>query len=276
MSGSESAREPSKLQAVVFDWAGTTVDFGSRAPALVFVEVFRRSGVPIEMEEARGPMGKAKRDHIASILALPRVAQQWRQRFGRSPGDDDVQRLYEEFLPLQKATLAEHSDVIPGIARAVAACRELGLKIGSSTGYTRELMEVVAPRAAEQGYAPDVILCADDVPAGRPAPWMLFRAAERLNVYPMRTVVKVDDTPVGIEAGRNAGTWTVGITRTGNALGLSPSEVEALPDDELQRRLAEAAERFRSGGAHFVLESVADLPELLPEIERRLRAGQKP
>lgn len=265
-----------KLRAVVLDWAGTTIDFGSRAPALVFVEVFRRSGVPIEIAEARGPMGKAKREHIAAILALPRVAEAWRQQFGCPPSDEDVERLYQEFLPLQKATLARHSEVIPGVPGAVAACRERGLKIGSSTGYTRDLMAVVVPLAEEGGYRPDAILCADDVPAGRPAPWMLFRAAEKLDVYPMRTIVKVDDTPVGIEAGRNAGTWTVGITRTGNALGLSPSELDALPADELRRRLAEAAKQFTARGAHFVLESVAELPGLLPEMERRLRAGETP
>jgi phosphonoacetaldehyde hydrolase len=274
MTSSDQQKHP--LQAVVFDWAGTTIDFGSRAPALVFREVFRRSGVPIEMDEARGPMGKAKREHIAAILALPRVAAEWQQQFGRPPGDDDVGRLYEEFLPLQKSTLAEHSDVIPGVADAVAACRQMGLKIGSSTGYTRDLMDVVVPRAAKGGYQPDAILCADDVPAGRPAPWMLFRAAEQLNVYPMRTIVKVDDTPVGIEAGRNAGTWTVGITRTGNALGLSQVELNELPADELHRRLAEAGKKFVARGAHFVLEAVAELPGLLPTIEQRLLDGQTP
>lgn len=271
-----SAIDQEKLQAVIFDWAGTTVDFGSRAPALAFVEIFRRSGVPIEMAEARGPMGKAKRDHIASILFLDRVAEAWSRHFGSAPTEQDIDRLYSEFLPLQKETLAHHSALIPGATEAVAACRERGMKIGSSTGYTRELMEVVIPIAAAGGYEPDAVMCADDASVGRPAPWLIYRNAEQLGVYPMKTIIKVDDTPIGILAGRNAGTWTVGITRTGNALGLSQEEAAALPSQELKDRLATAVESFRSAGAHYVIESVAELPSLLSQIEQQLARGITP
>src|SRR5262245_12563345 len=158
-----------ELKAVIFDWAGTTVDYGSRAPTQVFVEIFRRRGVQITEAEARGPMGAAKRDHIAALVALPRIAAQWKAHCGRDPGQPDVTLMYEEFLPLQKETLARNgSDVIPGVPEAIEKLRQQGVKIGSTTGYTRELMEVVAPLAARGGYAPEVIVCSDDVPAGRP------------------------------------------------------------------------------------------------------------
>src|SRR5262249_32353194 len=148
------------FRAVILDWAGTTVDYGSRAPAEVFVEIFHRKGIEITVAEARGPMGMAKRDHLASIAALPRVAELWRERYRRPADESDIEGMYEEFLPLQKQKLIEGSDVIPGVPEAVAECRRLGLKIGSSTGYTRELMEVVAPIAARGGYTPDVIITA--------------------------------------------------------------------------------------------------------------------
>ncbi len=257
----------SRFKAVLFDWAGTTVDYGSCAPARVFVEVFRRRGVAITEAEARGPMGRAKREHIAAIANLPRVAELWRDEFGHLPTDADVQAMYDDFLPLQKATLANNSDVIPGIPEAVAECRRRGLKIGSSTGYTRELMEVVAPLAARGGYSPDAIVCSDDVTAGRPAPWMNFRAAELLGVYPMSSVLVVDDTPIGIAAGLNAGATTVAITQTGNALGLSLAEVTALSAGELDSRLATIEQDFRQAGAHHLLRSVADLPDLLSQLE---------
>ncbi len=257
----------SRFKAVLFDWAGTTVDYGSCAPARVFVEVFRRRGVAITEAEARGPMGRAKREHIAAIANLPRVAKLWRDEFGHLPTDADVQAMYDDFLPLQKATLANNSDVIPGIPEAVAECRRRGLKIGSSTGYTRELMEVVAPLAARGGYSPDAIVCSDDVTAGRPAPWMNFRAAELLGVYPMSSVLVVDDTPIGIAAGLNAGATTVAITQTGNALGLSLAEVTALSAGELDSRLAAIEQDFRQAGAHHLLRSVADLPGLLSQLE---------
>ena len=251
------------LKAVLLDWAGTTVDYGSRAPTRVFVEIFRRRGVEITAAEARGPMGRAKHDHIAAVAAVPRVAALWRERYGNEPTAADVDAMYDEFLPLQKETLARGSDVLPGIPQAIAALRESGLKIGSTTGYTRELMDVVAPQAARGGYSPDVIVCSDDVSAGRPAPWMNFLAAQRLGVSPLEAVLVVDDTPVGIEAGLNAGAITVAVTQTGNALGFSEAEVAELPAAERDARLAAIEQDFRAKGAHFAIPSVADLPAML-------------
>src|SRR5262249_18003628 len=161
--------------------AGTTVDYGSRAPLHVFVEIFHRRGIEITVDEARGPMGRAKRDHIATIAALPRVAALWRGLYGRQPGGRHRQAREREVLALQKGTLSgSGSEVIPGVPQAVAELRRRGLRIGSTTGYTRDLMDVVAPLAARGGFSPDVIVCSDDVSAGRPAPWMNFRAAEQL------------------------------------------------------------------------------------------------
>ncbi len=256
------------LGAVLFDWAGTMVDYGSLAPARVFVEIFHRSGVAVTEAEARGPMGKAKREHIASVLFLPRVAALWKQVKGTEPTDKDVQKLYDEFLPLQKSVLSSMSAVIPGASQAVAWCRSRGLKIGSTTGYTRELMEVVMPVAKAGGYSPDVMFCSDDVPTGRPAPWLNFRAAEALGIYPMDRILIVDDTPLGIKAGRNAGCWTVAVSQTGNSLGLSEKEVHALPPKELATRLTQIQKEFLNAGAHHVIPSVADLPQLLQSYYR--------
>lgn len=257
------------IKAMILDWAGTTVDHGSLAPTQVFLEIFRRRGLEITIAEAREPMGRAKRDHIAMVAGFPRVAALWQAKYGQLPGDADIDAMYRDFLPLQKTTLASAgSEVIRGIPEAVAKLRDWGIKIGSTTGYTRELMHVVAPLAAKGGYWPEVTICSDDVPVGRPAPWMNFLAAQRLNVYPMDSVLVVDDTVVGIEAGRNAGAITVGITQTGNALGLSEAEVAALPPRELRERLATIEAEFLAHGADFTLPSVAAIPELV----KRLRA----
>lgn len=269
-------RESQSLQAVVLDWAGTMVDYGSRAPASVFVEIFRQTGVAITTAQAREPMGKAKREHIASVFGMPDVASRWAEKFGAPPSDADIDRLYEQFLPLQKATLGEHCELIPGARDAIADCRKRGLKIAGTTGYTRELMEVVLPAAAKQGYVPDVSLAADDTKCGRPAPWLLFEAANRLDVYPMWSIVKVDDTPVGIQAGHNAGCWTVGVTLSGNQVGLSQAEVSALTPSDREERIRTAESVFESVSAHYVIESVADLPRVLDEIQVRLTKGERP
>ena len=250
-------------KAVLLDWAGTTVDYGSRAPTQVFVEIFRRRGVEITVGEARGPMGRAKHEHIAMVAALPRVTELWRQQHGAAPTEIDVRAMYDDFLPLQKEILKQGSDVIPGIPEAIAELRRRGIRIGSSTGYTRALMEIVIPIAAAGGYHADVVVCSDEVSAGRPTPWMNVRAAELLGVYQFDQIVVVDDTPVGIEAAKNGGMIAVAASLTGNALGLSEAEVQQMPDSNLQQRLLEIETDFRKAGADYVIKSVAELPALL-------------
>lgn len=264
------------LKAVFFDWAGTIVDHGSRGPTAVLLEIFGRRGLKLSAEEARGPMGMAKREHIATLLRLPRIAEAWHQRFGNAPAEPDVDALYAEFLPLQKSILSDYSQPIAGAVSAIEQLRARGLQIGSTTGYTRDLMEVVIPIAAREGLVIETVVCADDVPRGRPTPFLLYEAALRLTVAPFSRTVVVDDTAVGVEAGRMAGAWTIGLTRTGNGVGLSEQEVGGLTETERQRLCDRAAAPLRAAGAHYVLESVAELLPTIADIEHRLRRGERP
>ena len=259
-----------QIKGVMLDWAGTTIDFGSLAPAEVFVEVFHRAGVPVTTGEAREPMGMAKRAHIAAVLELPRVKQAWQATFGKPHSEEDIDRLYAEFIPLQKSVLAKHSKMIPGAVDVVARLAARGLRIASSTGYTRELMEVVSAEAAKQGYRPEVVLCAEDARAGRPAPWMIFRAAEMLDVYPLSQWVVVDDTVVGVQAGINAGAWTVGIIETGNSMGLTEEELRELPTSERDKRKKTIREQFIQVGADYVINSITELEAVIEDINQRL------
>lgn len=264
------------LRAVVLDWSGTVIDHGSRAPALVFTELFRDAGVAITIDEARAPMGRYKRDHIAAILALPSVQARWESAHGRPPDDTDVDALFAAFNPRQVAITRQYADLIPGALDAVAAFRARGLKIGTCTGYTRAVMDEVVPAAAERGFIPDSVTTPEEVPAGRPSPYMIYLTALKLAVYPLAAVVKIGDTPTDIEEGRNAGAWSIGLARTGNELGLSVEEVAALPADERAARLERARARLQAAGAHFVVDSLADVPPLLDGIEARLVGGEKP
>ncbi len=264
------------VRAVVFDWAGTTVDYGCRAPASVFREIFARRDVPITEAQARGPMGSAKRDHIAAIASDPDVSQRWNSRYGGPPTDQDVQAMYDDFLPLQKETLKRHCELIPGAAEVFQALLDRNIAVGSNTGYTRELMEVVTPAAYEQGYRPAAVVCSDDVRYGRPAPWMFLETLHRLNAFPIWQCVKVDDTVVGIEAGRNAGAWTVALTLTGNEMGLSYEDAQALPAHERQQRLDAIAQKFAQASADYVIPSINELPQVLDDIEERLSQGELP
>lgn len=264
------------LQAVILDWAGTTVDYGSRAPAMVFVEVFKQQGVTITFEEARRPMGMAKKDHIREITRMEAVAQRWQEVHGRLPTKGDIEAMYEEFVPLQLESLADFADLIPGTQTAIAEFRRRRLKIGSNTGYNRDMTNILLAEAREYGYEPDSTVCASEVPAGRPEPWMALQNAREMRVYPMEAIVKIDDTIPGIEEGLNAGMWTIGIVQTGNEIGLSESEVKALTPEALQARLKQGYQRLAQAGAHYVVDGIWETPHILDEISNRLSCGERP
>lgn len=270
-----SYRGPIRL--VVFDWAGTTVDHGCIAPVAAFVETFKRRGVEIGLAEARAPMGLAKQDHIAAIAKQPGVAERWLAAQGRPCTETDVADMYErDFMKLQVACVADHAKLIGGLTDCVADLKQRGIKIGSSSGYFTEAMAIVLDRAKRQGYEPDATFCTGDVPAGRPEPWMMYANMRVTRTFPPEAVVKVGDTVPDIGEGLNAGAWTVGVTRTGNELGLSEDETDRLAPDDLAARITRADETLRHAGAHFVVESVREVPLILDRIEDQLRAGERP
>lgn len=264
------------LQAVIFDWAGTTVDYGCFAPVAVFIKLFQQRGVSITIAQARVPMGLEKRDHIRSIVQQHEVAAQWKNVNRKPCSEDDIDAMYRESLVIQKNSVLEYANLIPGTLETVAYCREYGLKIGSTTGYSRTVMETLRPIAAARGYEPDALVCPDDVTVGRPAPYMIYSNAIHLQVYPLSAIVKVGDTLPDIAEGQNAGCWTVGLSQTGNELGLTQAEANALSQAELAARLAPIEQRMREAGAHAVIRSIADLPDAIVGIEERLRAGEQP
>ncbi len=251
------------IRLVVVDLAGTTVDYGSRAPAGVFVKVFEEAGVSVTLDEARGPMGMHKRAHIETMLSDPEIAARWVSAHGRRHTQKDIDALYERFVPLQLACLPEYSDLIPGTLDTLRWLEGRGIPVAATTGYSREMTDVVLRRAADQGFAPTVSVCGSEVTAGRPAPWMIFRSMEATGVFPPSSVAVVGDTIPDIESGRNAGAFVVGVTKTGNMLGLAEAEVNALPRAELECRLAKAEAALFEAGADAVMESIAELPQLL-------------
>ena len=269
-----SYRGPVKM--VVLDWAGTTMDYGCLAPAVVFIEVYKRQGVEISMEQARQPMGLHKREHIKAISQQPAVAEKWEQAHGRPVQVKDIDAMFAEFQPLQMQCLADYADLIPGTLETVAALRKQGILIGSTTGYFTEAMELLKQEAARRGYMPDSSVCATQVRAGRPEPWMLLQNMLNTGIYPPEAVVKVDDTKPGIEEGLNAGTWAVGLAKTGNEVGLNQADVNALPVEQLAGRLNKARQELARVGAHYVVDSIAELPAVVEEINRRLGSGEKP
>lgn len=265
-----------RIQAAILDWAGTVVDHGSRAPMGAFVRAFAHFGVPISIADARGPMGMAKRDHISAVGRAPAVATAWTAKFGHPITEEEIDAVMAVFEPMNVASVVDHADFIPGALEALAKLKAQGIRIGSTTGYTRPIMEKLMPIAAQAGYVPDVTVCAGDLPAGRPSPLMMWHAMAAMGVWPAETVVKVDDTIPGIGEGTAAGTWTVGLSLSGNMVGLSAAELAALPEADKAALRAKAEAEMKAAGADLVIDSIAALPEAIATIDAWLEAGRKP
>ena len=265
-----------RIKAAIFDWAGTVLDHGSRAPMGAFVEAFARHGVAISIADARGPMGMAKRDHIRLVGTAPEVAAAWRARYGRDFDDAAIDAIFDVFEPLNVAAVEAHSALIPGAKAALDWCGARGIRIGSTTGYTRPIMERLAPLAAAQGFVPEVMVCAGDLAVGRPAPLQMWHAMAAMGVWPASSVVKFDDTPPGIGEARAAGCWAVGLALSGNIAGLSLEDLAALDPAARDALRRAAADQLHRAGAHLVVDSIADLPAVIEQFEARLAGGEGP
>jgi phosphonoacetaldehyde hydrolase len=269
-------QEASKVRLVIFDWAGTTIDHGSKAPVIPFIRAFSAHGVHVTMEEVREPMGLHKKDHIRALLQMPAVARRWQERHGHDAGENDIEDLYQAFMPLQLQVIDQFAGLVPGLLNCIGLLRQRGIAIGATTGYFRQAAARIYEAAARQGYKPDCCVCAEEVPVGRPRPWMIFRIMEALSIYPPASVVKVGDTVADIGEGLAAGAWSVGVLRTSNDVGCDEAEWEALPCSEKTRHLMMCREKLIAAGAHAVVETLSELPNLLDGIDARLSRSETP
>lgn len=261
------------LQAVVFDWAGTTVDFGCQGPVRAFMEGFAAFGVKVTTAEAREPMGMGKREHVAAMCAMPRVAGLWSDACGRLPSEQDIDAVYALVEKNMVNVIRHYSTPIPGAVETVAQMRRRGLRIGSCTGYPRSVGELLAERARLLGYAPDVLVCATDVPRGRPAPDMCNEILNRFGISDPSRAVKIGDTVNDVLEGVRAGMWVIGLTLSGSLAGLSEKELYALSPEVRQTLHHTISHALMLAGAHFVAPDIASCLPLLSEIEKRNDSG---
>ena len=247
-------------QLVIFDWAGTLVDFGCRAPLEAFLDAFARTGLPIDEATARRPMGAHKRDHAREILHYPEVAARARTDLAREPDEALLDEIYTRFSSRLVEVLPNYAEAVPGAVATLQWLYDRDIRVASTTGYTRAMMDTLEPIAAAAGIATEALICADEVVQGRPAPWACFRLAEKFGVYPMARCLKIGDTPADIAEGLNAGMVSLAVSESGNEVGLSLTALAALGEDAHRSLVRGAEQRLRAAGAHAVLRSVAELP----------------
>jgi phosphonoacetaldehyde hydrolase len=257
-----------EITTVILDWAGTTVDFGCFAPVEAFKTAFEIYGLSPTMEETRAPMGMQKRAHIEAMLLNDRMRTAFKWRYGRNWTGEDVDNLYHEFEPALFQVLTGHCEVMPGVVKTAAVLHGMGIKIGSTTGYTAAMMEIVIREARKAGYAPDALVCPDETGGiGRPYPYMLHRNLEKLGEMDVRRVLKLGDTEADIREGKNAGCISVGAIRGSSILGLTKAEYEALTGTDHTRRMEKARAEFLAAGADYVIDSIEALPELIETLK---------
>lgn len=267
-----------KVKAAILDWSGTTADAYVLAPAVVFVDVFRKHGVEISMAEARGPMGLRKDLHIKALTEVPEIAARWEGVHGKRPGQEEVDAMFADFVPMQLACLRQYTALLPGVAETTQRLQAEGIKLGSSTGFTRAMVDILEEDAKKQGYVPDASVAGDEVVNGaRPKPFMVYRNLDLLDVHPIQSVVKVDDTISGVGEALEAGCWGVGIARYSNYMDIDSLEhARSLPEAEMQRRLAFTRETLRKAGAHYIIDELDELPAVIEDVNARLARGEKP
>ena len=267
-----------KVKALVLDWSGTLADAYVIAPAVVFVEVFKNQGVAISMEEARGPMGLRKDLHIKKLTEDPVIAARWQKIKGKAPGQSDVDAMFADFVPLQLDCLAQYTDLLPGVADVCNKLQGQGIKIGASTGFVRSMVDILLAASIKQGFTPDATVAGDEVINGaRPKPHMVYRNLDLMDISPIQSVVKVDDTASGIGEALEAGCWGVGVSKYSNYLNISTvAEFEAMPKAEFDRRHELTKDILRKTGAHYVIDSLVDIPAVIDDINARMARGERP
>lgn len=259
-----------RIECVIFDWAGTVVDYGCFAPVAAFIESFNAIDVPVSAAETRAYMGLTKLEEIRALFNLEHVRCEFREKFGRDYNEEDVQGRYKDFQQILYNTLGQYASPLPGVVETVGQLRKQGIKIGSTTGYTRKMMDIVIPAAEKQGYKTDHCVTSDNLPGGRPNPYMIYQNMIDLAVPSVDYVVKCGDTIADIREGVNAKVKSVGIILGSNEMGLTLEETQALPAEALRQRMDEVRRRMLDAGADAVLDSITDLPQYIDKLNESL------
>lgn len=258
----------SRIEAVIFDWAGTTVDYGCFAPVQAFKDAFNEYGLAVTNDQIREPMGMLKIDHIKTMLEMKSINDAFVNKYNRNFNEEDINKIYQLFETSLMTGIVKHTDIKPHVIETIAKLREMKIKIGSTTGYTDTMMEPVLKSAQKQGYQPDCWYSPDATNhIGRPYPYMIFKNMQALNISSVKNVIKVGDTVSDIQEGVNAGVIVVGVIEGSSLLGLNKEEFSNLSEKERYRAIERVKEAYLDAGADYVINNLSELIGIINEVE---------
>lgn len=251
------------IALVVFDWAGTLIDDGSVAPVRAMAAVFADHHITVSGDAIREGMGLLKRDHLRALLDRPEIQARWQEQYGGPASDKDLDQLNNQLEADLPALCVSYAQPLAGVLDTLEFLRKQGVRLGSTTGFTRRTMNAILPAARRMGIEMDAVVTADEVSQGRPWPWMIYRNMEVLRTCPPHRVVKVGDTAQDMMEARNAGVWAIGVIRGGNELGVPTEVFDALAPAVQAAKIKTARETLTQSGAHLVVETIAELPSAI-------------
>jgi 2-aminoethylphosphonate--pyruvate transaminase/phosphonoacetaldehyde hydrolase len=260
------------IEAIILDWAGTTVDYGSRAPIIAFKNAFAHYGVALSEASIRQDIGIDKKSHVRKILQQPEIANNWEAAHPTIPLATATDEVYRQFQHEITQVLSETAQLKSGMTELIQFANDHHIQLATTTGYTQAMLDQLLPLAAEQGYQPLVNITSEQTNhVGRPQPAMVELAMQKLNVTDPAHVIKVGDTINDVLEGKNAGVISVGVVEGGNLIGLSQSEFEQLQIEDRDRYQMKAAAILTEAGADEIVMNIADLIPLIESIDDHQR-----
>ncbi len=257
-----------KIEALILDWSGTLIDAHVIAPAVAFVQVFKDFGLEISMPEARKPMGLRKDLHIAKILEDPKVAQRWTETHPNIPINQKlVDDMFDVFVPTQLDLLPQYCKPIPGIPEVVNKLQNLGYKLGATTGFTREMVEIIKDETKHH-FKLDCDVAGDDILHGvRPYPHMVYENMRLLGVHHPSHVIKIDDTLTGVGEGLNARCVTGAVTNHSTYTDIDSIEQWDSLNKKQQWEHIERSKRIlhSRSNAHFIVDDLTSICDVLEQ-----------
>ena len=210
--------------------AGTTVrDSGEVARA--FSAALADHGVEASAAQINAVRGASKREAIATLAA---------PKYGSDA--ERVEAVYGAFKTHLQRVFTREAEPVSGAVETFAWLRHKGIKLALNTGFDRDITEILID-ALRWGTVADAVICGDDVPQGRPAPYMIFRAMEATGTVEVRQVLNIGDTISDLQAARNAG------------VGVSVGVLSG----------AHGREQLVREVHTFLIDSIADLPKLFSD-----------
>ena len=268
-----------KLRGCIFDWSGTLIDKYSIAPVRSLIDTFRDFKIDVTGDDVRSAMGIRKDEHIKDILNKEHVKSQWMKLYKVPPTNTNFEELNLHYQMKQLDTISEYTEIIPGVRSQLLYFKNnRRLLFGGTTGFYNNITEKIKEDIRKQGLILDAFVSGDDVKNGsRPNPFMLFRCMELLGISNVRSVLKVDDTIAGVQEGLNAGVWTVGVARYSNYMNIhSLDDLEKIDINDYNERVRYSYQKLLHSGAHYVINDLSELDNVIRDINSRLKRGESP